>query len=46
MNEHCAARLTRYKQPAIIHVIASLPKSAVGKIDKLKLRAMLKQQST
>lgn len=45
LNEHCAARLTRYKRPAAIHVIGSLPKNAVGKIDKVKLRAMLKQQS-
>lgn len=45
LNEHCAARLTRYKRPAAIHVIASLPKNAVGKIDKLQLRAILKQQS-
>ncbi|SFV00821.1 class I adenylate-forming enzyme family protein [Pseudoduganella namucuonensis] len=40
LNEHCAARLTRYKRPAAIHVMASLPKNPVGKIDKLKLRAM------
>ncbi|SFH61494.1 Acyl-CoA synthetase (AMP-forming)/AMP-acid ligase II [Collimonas sp. OK307] len=45
LNEHCAARLTRYKLPAAIHVIASLPKNAVGKIDKRQLRAMLKQQN-
>ncbi len=44
LNEHCATRLTRYKRPAAIHVVASLPKNAVGKIDKLKLRAMWKQQ--
>ena len=46
LNEHCAERLTRYKRPAAIHVIGSLPRNAVGKIDKLKLRAMLKQQSS
>lgn len=46
LNEHCAARLTRYKRPAAIHVIGSLPKNAVGKIDKLKLRTMWEQQST
>lgn len=40
LDAHCAARLTRYKRPAAIHVLASLPKNAVGKIDKLKLRAL------
>jgi acyl-CoA synthetase (AMP-forming)/AMP-acid ligase II len=45
LNEHCATRLTRYKRPASIHVIGSLPKNAIGKIDKLKLRAIWKQQS-
>jgi acyl-CoA synthetase (AMP-forming)/AMP-acid ligase II len=44
LNEHCAGRLTRYKRPAAIHVIGSLPKNAVGKIDKLKLRALWKEQ--
>lgn len=44
LNEHCAARLTRYKRPAAIHVIPSLPKNAVGKIDKLKLRALWNEQ--
>jgi long-chain acyl-CoA synthetase len=44
LDEHCATRLTRYKRPAIIHVVEGLPKNAVGKIDKLKLRAMWKQQ--
>lgn len=44
LNEHCAERLTRFKRPAAIHVIGSLPKNAVGKIDKLKLRAMWRQQ--
>ncbi len=42
LNEHCAARLTRYKRPAAIHIVDSLPKNAVGKIDKLKLRALWK----
>ncbi|CAN7405992.1 AMP-binding protein [Pseudoduganella sp. LjRoot289] len=41
LNRHCAERLTRYKRPAAIHVIGSLPKNPVGKIDKRKLRAML-----
>ncbi|KVF78542.1 AMP-dependent synthetase [Burkholderia sp. FL-7-2-10-S1-D7] len=40
LQEHCAGRLTRYKRPVAINVIDSLPKNAVGKIDKLKLRDM------
>lgn len=44
LNEHCAQRLARHKRPAAIHVIDSLPKNAVGKIDKLTLRALWKQQ--
>ena len=31
-------------KPAAIHVLDSLPKNAVGKIDKLKLRALREQQ--
>lgn len=45
LDEHCASHLTRYKRPVTINVIDSLPKNAVGKIDKLKLRALLKPQS-
>ncbi|WP_454743608.1 class I adenylate-forming enzyme family protein [Cupriavidus necator] len=42
LNEHCAERLTRYKRPAMIHVVDSLPKNAMGKIDKPKLRELTK----
>lgn len=45
LDEHCAARLTRYKRPAAIHVVDSLPKNAVGKIDKLRLRAMWRERN-
>jgi len=45
LDLHCAARLTRYKRPAAIHLLASLPKNAVGKIDKLKLRALWNQHA-
>ncbi len=37
--DHCAANLTRYKIPASIEVVASLPKTSVGKVDKLALKA-------
>ncbi|AJG22559.1 Fatty-acid-CoA ligase FadD7 [Cupriavidus basilensis] len=42
LNEHCADRLTRYKRPAMIHVVDTLPKNAMGKIDKPKLRELTK----
>jgi len=40
LTEHCFQRLTRYKRPYTIDILDSLPKNAVGKIDKLKLRKM------
>ncbi|MBN3785624.1 long-chain fatty acid--CoA ligase [Burkholderia sp. Ac-20353] len=42
LNEHCAGRLTRYKRPVEINVLDSIPKNAVGKIDKLRLRDIWK----
>jgi acyl-CoA synthetase (AMP-forming)/AMP-acid ligase II len=45
LDEHCAERLTRYKRPSKINVIDSLPKNAVGKIDKLKLQNLWKSQN-
>ena len=45
LDEHCAGRLTRYKRPYRINVIESLPKNAVGKIDKLKLKELWKSQN-
>lgn len=41
LKEHCTGRLTRYKRPAAIHVVDGLPKNAMGKIDKPKLRALV-----
>lgn len=38
--EHCAGRLTRFKRPSTIRIIESLPKNAVGKIDKMKLKGL------
>ena len=37
---HCAAGLARYKHPAQIHLVEALPLTAVGKIDKVALRAI------
>lgn len=40
VEAHCAANLVRYKQPARIEIVAALPRTAVGKVDKPALRAM------
>ncbi|BBH17763.1 long-chain-fatty-acid--CoA ligase [Nocardioides baekrokdamisoli] len=34
----CEQRLSGYKRPSAVHVLETLPKSAVGKLDKLALR--------
>ncbi|MBJ8341234.1 AMP-binding protein [Antrihabitans sp. YC3-6] len=39
LRERCTVELSRYKRPRSIHVLAALPKNAVGKIDKNALRA-------
>ncbi len=38
LRNHCAANLTKYKIPADISIVAELPKTSVGKIDKLELK--------
>lgn len=40
VQAHCAANLVRYKQPARIEIVAALPRTSVGKVDKPALRAM------
>ena len=45
LDEHCADRLTRYKRPVAINIIDSLPKNAMGKIDKPKLRDQWRGQA-
>jgi long-chain acyl-CoA synthetase len=37
---HCRENLARYKVPAAIEMVATLPKTPVGKIDKKALREM------
>jgi long-chain acyl-CoA synthetase len=39
LSAHLAERLTRYKQPGEVHLVAALPKTTVGKTDKTALRA-------
>lgn len=40
----CRTHLAPYKVPATIYVVDSLPKTAVGKIEKKQLRALLEQE--
>lgn len=37
--EHCGANLAKYKLPVSIELVGELPKTAVGKVDKNRLRA-------
>ena len=38
LKEFCAARLHRYQVPQLVEFVASLPKTATGKIERYKLR--------
>lgn len=38
LHAHCARHLVRYKQPAEYRVVASLPKTSVGKLDRVTLK--------
>lgn len=39
VREHCAHRLARFKQPAVVHVVSELPKTGTGKVAKGRLRS-------
>ncbi|HEY5121470.1 MAG TPA: hypothetical protein VII84_07825, partial [Acidimicrobiales bacterium] len=39
LGEHCRARLAAYKIPVRFHVVDELPRSPVGKVNKIALRA-------
>ncbi|MCW2757759.1 MAG: AMP-dependent synthetase and ligase [Nocardioidaceae bacterium] len=39
VRDHCTARLARFKQPSVIHVVAELPYTVTGKVQKGRLRA-------
>ena len=41
---HCKAKLARYKVPARITIVADLPRTTVGKVDKRVLRGMLTKE--
>ena len=38
---HCRASLARFKVPRLVRIVASLPRSGMGKVSKEELRAML-----
>ena len=40
VEEHCAERLARFKQPSRVVVVSGLPHSATGKVAKGRLRAL------
>jgi acyl-CoA synthetase (AMP-forming)/AMP-acid ligase II len=42
--EHCKKNLAPYKVPAVIRLVDELPRTTVGKIDKLALRERLAAQ--
>ncbi len=44
LREHCARNLAKYKVPAAIEIVAAIPKTTVGKIDKKELREMAEKQ--
>ena len=39
VRRHCSVRLARFKQPSMIHVVAELPYTVTGKVQKGRLRA-------
>ena len=40
LTVHLQERLARYKVPQSIDIVASLPKTVIGKVDKQRIRAM------
>ncbi len=45
VQEHCAIRLARFKQPSYIHVVDELPHTVTGKVAKGQLRAVQRRRS-
>ncbi|MGI9083701.1 MAG: class I adenylate-forming enzyme family protein [Aeromicrobium sp.] len=45
VQEHCAERLARFKQPSRIVVVSGLPHSATGKVAKGRLRALARSDA-
>lgn len=44
VKEHCRGRLASYKVPQRIVAVETLPRSPVGKIDKIRLRELLRTE--
>lgn len=40
LTEHCRSRLAGYKRPKVYRMVDELPKTATGKIQRFKLRAL------
>jgi long-chain acyl-CoA synthetase len=45
VREHCAKRLARFKRPSRIEVVAELPLTVTGKVQKGRLRGMERRRS-
>ena len=45
VQEQCARRLARFKQPSVIHVVDELPYTVTGKVQKGRLRATERRRS-
>lgn len=44
LESHCRSNLAKYKWPATIDIVAELPKTAVGKVDKNRLRKVASER--
>jgi acyl-coenzyme A synthetase/AMP-(fatty) acid ligase len=38
---HCRARLSSYKTPQAVHVVAAIPRTGSGKVQRFKLKQLL-----
>jgi long-chain acyl-CoA synthetase len=45
VRDHCAVRLARFKQPSRVEVVADLPLTVTGKVQKGRLRGMERRRS-
>ncbi len=45
VREHCAVRLARFKQPSRVQVVADLPLTVTGKVQKGRLRGMERRRT-
>jgi len=44
IDAHCRTRLARFKQPARVVIVGGLPRSATGKVEKGRLRALTRSE--